>query len=75
MRLIPGTKATVLLDGEECCFTLVASGGDGIERLNVAAPLAKMLGAMAPGNIIKAWTPVRGAEAMRVELVEVEVMT
>ena len=71
MRLIPKTKITVLLNGETHHFTLVsADGGDG--RLNVAAPLARLLGAMAPGDVVKAWTPsVLGARPTRVELVEV----
>ena len=74
MRLIPGTVAIVKLDGEEQRFTLVVSGG-GDGRLNVAAPLAVLLGMMPPGSIVKAWTPVRGAKPMKVELIKVEVMT
>ena len=70
MKLTPETEVIVLLDGEEHRFTLVASdGGDG--RLNVKAPLAMLLGAMAPGNVVKAWTPVTGAEPVRVELVAI----
>ena len=70
MRLIPETEVDVLLDGEEHRLTLVASdGGDG--RLNVKAPLAVLLGAMAVGSIVKAWTPIAGAETIRVELVAI----
>lgn len=72
MKLILGTRLVVSLDGEEHRFVLVASGGDGNGRLNIAAPLAALLGAMAPGDVVKAWAPlVEGAELMRVELVEV----
>jgi len=75
MRLIPETKITVLLDGEEHHFVLVAESGDGNGRLNIKAPLAVLLGMMAVGNTVKAWTPPRivGAEPMRVELIKVEV--
>lgn len=72
MRLTPGTVAIVLLDDDKCRFTLVASGGDGDGRLNVKAPLAILLGAMAPGDVAGSWTPaVKGAKQMRVELMEV----
>lgn len=69
MKLTPGIEVTVKLDGKEYRFTLVASGGDGDGRLNIKAPLARLLGAMTVGNTVKAWTPpVKGARAMRVEL-------
>ena len=72
MRLILGTRLVILLDGEEHRFILVSADGDGDGRLNVAAPLARLLGQMAPGDVVKAWTPsVPGAEPTRVELVEV----
>lgn len=72
MRLTPGTQVTVLLNGEERCFILVAADGNGNERLNVAAPLAVQLGMMVVGDLVKAWTPcVAGAEPMRVKLVKV----
>lgn len=71
MRLTPGTKVTVKLDGNEQRFTLVSSSG-GNGRLNIKAPLAVLLGGMAAGNTIKAWTPcVAGAGPMRVELVAI----
>ena len=73
MKLILGTRLVVSLDGEEHRFVLVASGGDGNGRLNVAAPLAVLLGAMAVDDTVKAWTPpVEGAESVCVELVAVE---
>ena len=84
MRLIPGTAVTVLLDDDERRFTLVAAKSERTGRtgswlrapvgkwLNIAAPLAVLLGMMSPGNVVKAWTPsVQGAEPMRVELIEV----
>ena len=72
MRLISGTAVTVKLNDNERRFALVTAGGDGDGLLNVAAPLAVLLGAMAPGDVVKAWTPpVRGAEPARVELMEV----
>ena len=72
MRLLPETKITVLLDSDKHRFILVNAGGDSDGRLNVAAPLAVLLGAMAPGDVVKAWTPsAPGAKPMRVELVEV----
>lgn len=72
MRLTPGTRVVVLLDGEEHPFVLVAAGGDGDGRLNVDAPLAVLLGMMTVGDLVKAWTPrVAGAEPMRVKLVKV----
>lgn len=72
MRLIPGTAVIVLLNGEEHHFTLVNADGDGDGKLNVAAPLAVLLGMMAPDDVVEAWTPpVPGARPMRVELVEV----
>lgn len=72
MRLIPRTQVTVKLDDEEHRFTLVTSGGDGNGLLNVKAPLAVLLGAMAVGDVAKAWTPlIVGAKPMRVELVTI----
>lgn len=72
MKLTPGTRVIVNLDDEEYHFVLVAADGDGNGRLNIAAPLAVLLGAMAAGDTVKAWTPpVKGATQIRVELVEV----
>ena len=74
MRLAPGTQVVVLLNDEEYRFTLVASGGGDDGRLNVQAPLATLLGAMAVGDVSKGWTPrVAGAKPMRVEVMTVEV--
>lgn len=72
MRLIPGIKVDVKLDGKKRHFILVAEGGDGNGRLNVKAPLAVLLGGMGPGDEVKAWTPrITGAVAVRVELVAI----
>ena len=72
MRLTPETKVTVLLDDEKRHFTLVLADGDGDGKLNVAAPLARLLGMMSPGDVVKAWAPsIPGARPTRVELVEV----
>lgn len=57
MKLVPGTQVIVTLNDEEYRLTLVASGGDGDSLLNVKAPLAILLGMMAVGNTVKAWTP------------------
>lgn len=72
MRLIPGTRVTIKLDGKERHFILVASDGDGDGRLNVKAPLAVELSHMRPGDVLGSWTPpVKGATQMRVELVAI----
>jgi len=64
MRLIPGTRVVVELDGEERRFTLVTADGDGDGRLNVDAPLAVLLGAMALGDFAKAEMPLDRIETV-----------
>ena len=72
MKLKAGTTATVKLDGKKYRFLLVHAGGDGKERLNLKAPLAQLLGAMAVGDTCTWQVSVPGGEEMQVELVKVE---
>lgn len=73
MKLKPGMLVTVRLDGEELRFLIVATGGDGTERLSLKAPLAKLLSVMMVGDTVRMWTSaIEGAEPMRVELVKAE---
>ena len=72
MKLEPGMTVTVRLDDEELCFRIVATGGDGKERLSLKAPLARLLGAMAVGDALTWQASVAGSAPMRVKLVKVE---
>ena len=72
MKLEPGMIVTVRLDGEELRFRIVATGGDGKERLSLKAPLVRLLGAMAVGDALTWQASVAGSEPMRVKLVKVE---
>lgn len=75
MKLKTGMIVTVKLDDEELQFLIVATGGDGKERLSLKAPLARLLGRMAVDDTLTWRAQVDGAEPMRVELVKVEEKT
>jgi len=72
MKLKAGTVVTVRLDGEELQFLIVATGGDGIEKLSLKAPLAQILGGMGIGDTLTWQASVPGAPTMKVKLVRVE---
>jgi len=75
MKLKAGTVVTVNLNSKEYQFLLVHTGGNGTERLNIEAPLARLLSAMAIGDTCTWKASGEGAEPMRVELVKVEEAT
>jgi len=72
MELKAGTVVTVKLNGEELHFLLVHTGGNGVERLSLKSPLARLLGAMTAGDACTWQALVEGAESMHVELVKME---